>query len=393
MAGVLALAVVAFVVAQLVRAVPSPSLAATVPARTAVPGTRPALPFPPGAETSLVVAGAGTLASTGGNAAIPIASVTKLMSALVILHDHPLASGAQGPAIPVTATDVTEYQREQAAQDSVVAVVAGEQLTERTALEAALIPSADNVIRLLARWDAGSTAAFVARMNAEARRLGLPDTHYAGPSGVNPATVSSAADQARLAEVAMANPTLAQIVAMPQVQLPVAGLQYNVNGDLGRDGIVGVKTGWVPAGGASFVFAAQQRVAGTRRLVIGAVVGERQVPALPTALAYGRRLARAATAELEDVPVVQTGQRAGTLATGTGALVPVVTATSVRFLAWPGAAVHEVVRPVAHLHLPVATRERVGSLVVTLGSEERVVPLVTTAAAPAPSLSWRLTHL
>lgn len=393
MAGLLVLAVVAFVVVQLVRAVPAPSLATGMPASTTVPGTAPALPLPPGAETSLVVAGAGTLATAGGNASVPIASVTKLMSALVILHDHPLAPGAEGPSITITPANVSEYASEKAAQDSVVAVVAGERLTEREALEAALIPSADNVMGLLARWDAGSTTAFVARMNAEARRLGLQATHYAGPSGVNPATVSSASDETRLAEVAMANPTLAQIVAMPQVQLPVAGLQYNVNGDLGRNGIVGVKTGWVPAGGASFVFAAQRRVAGSRRLVIGAIVGERQAPPLPTALSYGRRLAQAVTSRLEVVPVVQAGQRAGSLATGTGTLDPVVTGTSVRFLAWPGAVVHEAVRPLVHLRLPLAAHERVGSLLVTLGAERRIVPLEVVAPAPAPSISWRLTHL
>ena len=82
----------------------------------------------------------------------------------------------------------------------------GEQLSELQALEGALIPSGDNIIQLLATWDAGSTRAFVKRMNALARRLGMDHTHYAGPSGVNPATVSTASDQLRLAAAAMANP-------------------------------------------------------------------------------------------------------------------------------------------------------------------------------------------
>lgn len=387
------MAAIAFVVVQLVRAVPPPSLTAGPARTTTVPGSLAGLPLPPGAQTSVAVEGVGTLTSTAGEQPNPIASVTKLMSALLILRDHPLAAGAQGPSIAVTPADVAAYQQGRAAQDSVVAVVDGERLTERQALEAALIPSADNIINLLARWDAGSTAAFVAKMNAEAHRLGLTATHYAGPSGVNPATVSTAADQLRLAEVAMANPTLAQIVSMPQVVLPVAGLQYNVNGDLGRNGIVGVKTGWVPQGGASFVFAARQQVAGRRRLVLGAIIGERQTPALPTALGYGSRLARAVAGRVETVQVVHPGERFATVRTGTGATLPVVTAGSATLLAWPGAAVHETVEPGRALHLPIAAHAVVGHLVVEVGSEQQVVPLEVTASASAPSLSWRLTRL
>jgi D-alanyl-D-alanine carboxypeptidase (penicillin-binding protein 5/6) len=391
--GLLVVAVVVFVVVQLLRAVPPPSLTGGGSRTTTVPGSIAGLPLPSGAQTSIAVEGAGTVTTTAAERPNPIASVTKLMSALLILRDHPLANGAQGPTITITPNDVAQYRSELAAQDSVVAVVAGERLTERQALEAALIPSADNVIRLLARWDAGSVTAFVAKMNAEARRLGLASTRYAGPSGVNPATVSTASDQLRLAQLAMANPTLAQIVSMPQVVLPVAGLQYNVNGDLGRNGIVGVKTGWVPAGGASFVFAARHRVAGGDQVVIGAIVGERQTPALPTALAYGRRLASAVASKLETVDVVRPGQQLATLRTGTGATVPVVTAGTARLLAWPGAAVQERVERVTALRLPLADHAVVGHLVVRLGAEQRVVPLELTGPAGAPTLSWRLTRL
>lgn len=391
--GLVVVAVVAFVAVQLVRPVPAPTLSGTAAPTVRVPGSLGNLPLPPGAETSIAVSGAGSLMSTSAEQPTPIASVTKLMSTLLILRDHPLAPGAAGPTITVTPTDVAQYQRERAAQDSVVAVTAGERLTERQALEAALIPSADNVIELLARWDAGSRAAFVAKMNAEAHRLGLASTHYVGPSGVDPGSRSTARDEARVAQIVMANRTLAQIVSMPQVVLPVAGLQYNVDGDLGKDGIVGVKTGWVPAGGASFVFAARREVAGSRRLVIGAIVGEKQTPALPTVLDYGRRLARAVGSRLEVVPVVRAGARVGAVQTGTGSSVPVVATSTVKLLAWPGAQVHETLQPEHHLTLPLAARARVGSLVVRLGGEHRTIPVEVASAAAAPSLSWRLTRL
>lgn len=393
-AGLVVLAAVAYVAVQLVRSVPPPALASDGGRTATVPGSLTGLPIPPGAQASIAVAGAGTVSTTAGERPNPIASVTKLMSALLVLRDHPLAANAQGPTLTITPAEVTSYQQEHAAQDSVVAVTAGERLSERQALEAALIPSADNVINILARWDAGTMTAFVAKMNAEASRLGLTATHYADASGVNPATVSTAADQLRLAQLAMANPVIAQIVSMPQVVLPVAGLQYNVNGDLGKGGIVGVKTGWVPAGGASFVFAARLPAAGApHRLIIGAIVGDRQTPALPSALSYGQRLASAVASRLETVSVVHPGERFASLHTGTGTTIPVVTAGSVHLLAWPGAVAHETVEGTKTLHLPLAAGTVVAHLVVRLGSEQRVVPLETSAGAAAPSISWRLSRL
>jgi hypothetical protein len=117
-----------------------------------------------------------------------------------------------------------------------VEVVAGEVLTERQALQALLLPSANNIAYILARWDAGGRAAFVARMNQAAAQLGMAQTRYTDPSGLDPTTVSTAADQVTLARAAMEVPALAQIVAMPQAMLPVVGLVKNVNALLGQDG-------------------------------------------------------------------------------------------------------------------------------------------------------------
>src|SRR5262249_56947633 len=111
------------------------------------------------------------------------------------------------------------------------------------ALQALLIPSANNIAAVLARWDAGSEDRFVARMNATARSLGMTRTRYTDPSGYDDATVSTAADQVRIVERAMGMPVFASIVAMQTTTLPVAGTVQNTNALLGRDGFVGVKTG------------------------------------------------------------------------------------------------------------------------------------------------------
>ena len=323
---------------------------------------------------------------------VPIASVTKMMSALVILANHPLRIGEAGPSIAVTRADVTSYEQEKASGDSVVAVREGEQLSELDALDAVLVPSADNVVRLLAKWDAGSIAAFVAKMNAEARRLGLVHTHYAGPSGVNPASVSTAFDQVRLAEVALRNPVIASIVALPQVTLPVAGVQYNVDADLGHDGIVGVKTGWVPQGGASFVFAATAEAASQREMVIGAIVGEQDASPLPSVLADAERLVRTVDVGLLERHVVAARRQVAVLDNGYGRPVPVVTATPVSLLVWRGAHVSQRVTISRNLGEVVRAGGRVGTLTVGLESEHITVRLVAKVGNAGPSLAWRLSR-
>ncbi len=135
-----------------------------------------------------------------------------------------------------------------------VKVVAGEKLTEWQALAALLIPSGNNIADLLAAWDAGSLPAFVAEMDGQAWSLGLRGTRYADAGGAGPATVSTAADQFHLTVRALEIPVFRQIVALPQVRLPAAGLACNVNSALGHDGIDGVKTGSTPQADGCLVF-------------------------------------------------------------------------------------------------------------------------------------------
>lgn len=125
---------------------------------------------------------------------MPIASLAKIMTGYVVLRDRPLPAAGPGPVITVAAADAAAYARDQRQGQSVVRVAAGEKLTERQALEAMLIPSGNNIASLLARWDAGSEAAFAAKMNTRARQLGLGGTRYGDASGADPATVSTAAD-------------------------------------------------------------------------------------------------------------------------------------------------------------------------------------------------------
>jgi D-alanyl-D-alanine carboxypeptidase (penicillin-binding protein 5/6) len=204
----------------------------------------------------------------------PIASVAKVMTAYLVLRDHPLRVGEDGPAITLTDLDVGDTDRRRDREESVVPIEDGEELTELQALQALLLPSANNIAAVLARWDAGSEGRFVARMNATARSLGMARTRYTDPSGYDEATVSTAADQVRIVEQAMRLPVFASIVATPSAALPVAGIVQNTDTLLGHDGFVGVKTGSDAAAGGCFAFRAVRLVAGRPTTITGVVLGQ-----------------------------------------------------------------------------------------------------------------------
>jgi serine-type D-Ala-D-Ala carboxypeptidase (penicillin-binding protein 5/6) len=206
--------------------------------------------------------------------AAAIASVAKVMTAYLVLRDHPLRPGQDGPTITLTDGDVADTDRRRRQHESVVSIAAGEQLTERQALQALLLPSANNIAAVLARWDAGSTDRFVARMNATARSLGMTHTRYTDPSGFDDATVSTAADQVPLVDRAMRLPVFASIVATPNATLPVAGTVHNTNTLLGHNGFVGVKTGSTAAAGGCFAFRAIRWIDGKRTTITGVVLGQ-----------------------------------------------------------------------------------------------------------------------
>jgi D-alanyl-D-alanine carboxypeptidase (penicillin-binding protein 5/6) len=387
---------VGYVVVQLVRTVPAVAATASS-ARVTLPGTPATLAWPSQGQAAIGIEGTGVLGVHGAGKGTALASVTKLMTAYIVLHDHPLASGQTGPDIPISAADVGTYQQEHAAGDSVVAVSAGEQLSELQALEALLIPSGDNIATLLASWDAGSEAAFVTKMNAAAKSLGLTDTHYADASGVTTGTESTAAAQVRLAMDDMALPAFRAVVDMPQVTLPVAGVQYNVDAELGKHGIVGIKTGYTTVAGGCFVFAANAVIAGASRLIVGAVLRQFATPAQPSALtaAFDASIALLTSAEhgLETSTVVHTGETLGHLHAPWASPVALVATRTVTLTGLAGQRATTTVTLPSSISAPLPAHTTLGTAVVRLGSQRVSVQLMTSRALAAASLGWRLTDV
>jgi D-alanyl-D-alanine carboxypeptidase (penicillin-binding protein 5/6) len=393
------LVVVAAVAAVVVAATEAtPALAETrvLPAQLTFPGAPPALAWPSQGESAAGVDGVGTLGTAGPTTPVPVASLAKVMTAYVVLTDHPLGpGGAGGLDVTVTAADVAAEQADAAQAQSVVAVGAGEQLTEQQLLEGLLLPSGNNAADLLAVADAGSQAAFVAKMNATAKSLGMNATAYTDPSGLTATTTSTAADQLRLAAAAMAIPAFAQVVAMPQATLPVAGVVHNLNTLLGRDGFVGIKTGSDSRAGGCLLFAVQQTVDGQPVRIIGAVLGQDvgtvSTPTLiGAALTASQKLADSVVGALSVEAVLPAGTTVATVRNADGHTVPVTTARSVTRLGVGGMHVPVSVS-LAPVGRHVADGQQIGT--VQVGDPSPVTPAVAQATMPAVSWSWRLRHV
>ena len=289
---------------------PQPATAQPGPV-TSRNGPLGAIVWPASGVSAAGISGFGVLPGPGASQPVPIASVAKVMTAYVILRDHPL--GAREPVAPVVVqpAEAAAYPAQVRNGDSLVAVAAGEHLTERQALEALLLPSADNIAWILARWDAGSQAAFAAKMNATARQLGMTGTHYTDPSGLSASTTSTAADQVRMGMAAMSEPALAEIVAMRSAVIPVAGLVRNTNTLLGQDWISGMKTGSDTAAGGCILLAAWHQARGRRTLIVAATLGQpgTTTTMLTNALYAGHELVLALGRALAGPSASSPGQR------------------------------------------------------------------------------------
>jgi D-alanyl-D-alanine carboxypeptidase (penicillin-binding protein 5/6) len=395
LAAVVALAAIGYVVFALVRSPPAVTVVATRPLAR-FPGHRRKLDWPRQGQSAVGVQGVGLTGAHGSDRPTPIASVAKVMTAFVVLHDHPLRGGRAGPQIVVTSAAARTFQSDLATGQSVVAVRAGERLSERQALEGLLLPSGNNIATLLATWDAGSQGAFVARMNARARALGLARTRYTGASGVQSSTVSTAADQVRLGMAAMRIPAFAHIVGLAQVNLPVAGRQYNKNALLGQDGIVGIKTGMTSEAGGCFVFAARERLRGRSILVVGGVLhqmGRAAQPALTvSAFAPAKALLASAVRALSQRRVIRRGERIAWMKAPWTGPVALRAARSVSLTGWPGLPIHTAIESGRAVDPPLGPGRRVGTAVISAGGQHATTPLVSAAALPAASTVWRLTH-
>lgn len=342
-------------------------------------GATTGIAWPSTGSAAVVIPALGVTRSLN-DAVLPIASLTKMMTAYVTLQKYPLSPGQTGPCLTVNAPDVAYYRTIAAQGQSSAAVAVGERLCEDQLLAGLLIHSAGNFATMLANLSWGGTQAFVARMNDDARTLGLTHTHYEDVSGIGSGSVSTALDQGELAATIMGYAVVRAIVIQPTVTLPVAGTLGTYTPFVGVDNVVGVKSGRTDAAGGCDVMAMSFRFDGRSELAYAVVLGARGGDLLGPAGNDALALAQSVVESQRSVEI-PAGTVVGTIGWD-NQRVDVVTETHVRLdylTALHSVAEHVSVTPEWG---PMSGRQVVGWLTIDAGSLLRVPLMVAHRLTP-----------
>ncbi|MFE9569092.1 D-alanyl-D-alanine carboxypeptidase [Streptomyces sp. NPDC006692] len=394
---------IVLVTVQALRPLPTPTLKLTGKSGYTADGGALSLPWPSEGQAVVDINGLGHMGSYGEMNPLPIGSVAKVMTTYLILRDHPLKSGDKGPSIPVDQKAQDDYTNGVREKESVVEVKAGQQISELEALQAVMLPSANNVARLLARWDASTEEAFIKKMNDTAKELGMTKTTYTDASGLIESTVSTAEDQVKLAKRAMADPMFRQIAKLPSYTstttsgggtVETARTQHNFNKLVPLYGVVGIKTGSTTKAGGNLLFAAEKTVGDSKQLIIGAVFGQHKPNIIETATAASKSIVLAAGKALRIETVVKKGQVVGRVEDGLGGSVPVVAAKDLTVPVWSGATI-DIKLTDGGKELPHSAKAgtEVGTLTVGSGAGEAKVPVALQSDLTEPSFGAKLTRI
>lgn len=387
------LLVIIFAVVQTLRPLPSPTLALTAKDSYTFDGGRVNLPWPGEGQGWMDGDGIGTMGNFGKQTPVAIGSVAKTMTAYIILRDHPLKPGQEGPKIKVDATAEKEGGYNKSGESTLNTVHAGDSLTEKQALSAVMIPSANNIARLLARWDAGSEAAFVQKMNATAKQLGMTGTTYTDPSGLKETTVSTAQDQVKLGRAVVKIPALVAITSAASWTDPTGQNWPNYNSLPYWIGAIGIKTGTTTAAGGNLLFAARKKVGGQTVTVVGAILGQHKPSILDTVNEVSKTALLGAEHALTSAKILKKGDVVGYVDDRLGGQTPIVVTQDVTAVGWSGLKVKLSFAAGTVPHTAKAGTQ-VGTLTVGDGSTAGVkVPVALQRDLAEPGFGAKLTRI
>ena len=317
------------------------------------------------------------LAAHRGASSYPVASTTKLMTALVARHDLRLGETVTAPgydALPA---------------ESLLGLQAGERIEVRDLLTGMLLVSGNDAAEALAEAAAGSVPAFVAQMNREARRLGLDDTSYANPIGLDdPDNYSSAEDLARLAIRMRSDRLFRRIFDSPDAVLRSGDHVREVEN---RNALLrsvpdvnGVKTGYTLGAGYVLVGSATRKGVTLVSAVLGAPSEAERDGSTVTLLDYGFSLYERKT------PVRRGERLASASVRYQDERLPLIATRTVKLTVRKGQRLATSVATPDQVEGPIERGERLGRATVRLDGE-RVgrVPLVAARAVDAATLLER----
>lgn len=252
---------------------PIGAISASIINQPVTPAGSPPITWPVYGQSALYADGYGLLGTKGVQTPIPIASITKVVTALTVLQVKPITDPTQSPLITFTAEDVERYNR-YLAQDGVVApLTPGNTISQYDMMQIMLIASANNYAESLAVWAFGSVDAYLKAAKEYLASKNLNNTAVMDPAGFSTGSSSTAADLAELGQLVIDDTTVAAIVAKPSVTVDGVGAFYTTNLLVANGTAIGVKTGNTDEAGQCLLFAQRPDIDGTKVTITGAILG------------------------------------------------------------------------------------------------------------------------
>lgn len=327
------------------------------------------------------------LASEGADEAYPMASITKIITALVVLEKYPLAAGESGPSVRMGRADEAFYEDYYLRGAKLLRVVTGWTFTERELLEIVLVDSAANYASSLSRWAFASDANFAAAARKWLSARGLTGITVVEPVGLDPKNTATPAALVQLGRIALADPLVADLVKTTTLSMHDVGTLENTNELLGTDGVTGIKTGTLDDYGASLLFSAEVSTLGEPVALVGAVLGSGNHNLLNQEV---RTLLASVQANYHTVTLTTRDQVFGSFTTPWGDTADAIVETSESMIVWGD---QPITMQVDIDSVTTAFEgDRVGLVVFTSGGQTVRVPLVLTHDIEDPGPWWRIGH-
>lgn len=367
------------------RPLPAATITVTTPKEFKV--AEPSIKWPTG-QAAISASGFDFLAANQPDAEISTASIAKIITALCILEKKPLAKGESGPLLTMTDQDVLRYQTEVGRDGTAFAVKAGDTLSEYEALEAILLPSANNIADSTAVWAFGSLEAY--RTYAQAYVVANGMTHTTiGPdaSGFDASTKSTPSDLVKLAKLALKNPVIMDITGKPTAVIGDGVQINNHNALVGSNGVTGLKTGRNDDNSGALLFTANIGQGAQTVEVAGIVANAGSLGGSFTATT---ELLKSIANDFPVATIATTDSSVGEVRTAWGSTTALVAFDNLSLQHWSGSTVYTY----HDLKEVSGTRkETVGTLTAKADGQKKSVEVGIRTPTAQPSLLWRITHI
>lgn len=342
-----------------------------------------------GADAYLGPEASGIWTSSGTNEPRAIASISKLITALVVLEAKPLAGVDDlGPTITFSEADHDLYDEYYVLGATIAEMPAGSSMSLRDALATMLIPSASNYAEAISTWAYGSQGAFLRATREWLAARGLTGTTIVEPTGIDPRNTSTPSDLIAIGKLAAAHPVIAKITGTVSFSHPEIGVVSNTNDLLGAEGITGLKTGNLGEGSYNLLYTATLDVGASERLsVTGVMLGGATRQSLGSDVVD---LLASIRDGFQTVPLVARGDTVGSFSTPWGEHVEVAVAESASMFTWSDTPITMTVE--SKDPADYADGEVIGTITWTAGPHTATADVHIVGDIAPPTAWWRLTH-